>query len=594
MSLNRIQLADDEKHIEEQPVYHQKQQFKSNRTTLAKHVLFSIASLMVIGYLTFSGIPCGSYMSGTTESAKLSESLCPVGDTIRPQSYVDNKYTVDEIVSSPEYREYAIKNLEGAIRIPTVTHDDNKPPSESSLEWTEFPKFHKYLEETFPAVFKTFKVEKINEYGLLLTWTGSNKTLKPILFMGHQDVVPVEPVTLDDWTYPPFEGVHDETYIYGRGASDCKNTVISYFQGFDKLIKDGFEPKRSIVLSLGFDEEIGGPYGASSLAEHLFERYGADSFFAILDEGGASVLNVDGVPFATPAVGEKGNVGLEIELTTPGGHSSIPPEHTNIGIIAQLVSLVEATPFTPKISQQNPFLGNLQCFAKYTDSSVPYYLKNDVFKAPYDADSNARLVEYLSKDKVTKALISTTQAVDIIQGGVKSNALPEFTKIFINHRVSIDSSVQETIDKILFNVKAIAKDFDLGIYFFNDELVPKTNNGFFKVHHGPSLKPSKVSPLDNGSFDILRGTLKHILEDYTYPESTHPAIVSGSIMSGNTDTNKYWNLSDNIYRFSFSTLSNMIEAGFHTVNEKVKVKDFLEYTAFVYEYVRNIDEYNGN
>ncbi|KAH3688513.1 hypothetical protein WICPIJ_000503 [Wickerhamomyces pijperi] len=519
------------------------------------------------------------------------DSLCPVGDYLRPKAYLENKSLVESMVNSQEFRDYTIKNMEGAIRVPTETFDSNKQPSEDQSQWVQFPKFHAFLEGAFPKVHETFQVEKVNSHGLLLTLQGSNPNLKPMLFMAHQDVVPVDPQTLNLWDHPPFEGTHDDKWIYGRGASDCKNLIISYFQAFERLLHDGFKNERTFILSLGFDEEIEGMFGATALAKVLIERYGEDSFFAILDEGGASITQIDGVPFAFTPVAEKGNMAMMIELTTPGGHASLPPDHTNIGIMSKLVDLIEESPFTPILSAKNPVLNHLQCIAKYT-SKFPESYKKSIFKAGVDSAANNFVINFLSKISLAKFAIRTTQAIDVIRGGVKANALPEYSKVTINHRIALESSVKETIDKIVHNVEVIAKQFGLGLYSEGKEILPKTAKGAFQLSHGRLLEPSAISPLDNDSFNILRGTLKHILGDYVYPSSKEP-VVAGTLMPANTDTNKYWSLSENIYRFTYSSIVNFADAGIHTVNEKVLIDDVVRSSAFIYEYVRNLDEYSG-
>lgn len=80
---------------------------------------------------------------------------------------------------------------------------------------------------------KILTLEKVNTYGLLYTWQGSDTSLKPMLLMGHQggfhltqptslinivspslDVVPVDPLTVNQWKQPPFSGYYDgELYV---------------------------------------------------------------------------------------------------------------------------------------------------------------------------------------------------------------------------------------------------------------------------------------------------------------------------------------------------------------------------------------------
>ena len=125
----------------------------------------------------------------------------------------------------------------------------------------------------------------------------------------------------------------------------------------------GFEPSRTVVLSFGFDEEASGLFvcpfktrpfqgskhqackGAFELNKYLVAAFGQDSFAMLVDEGGMYIYLLlfasrsherhpdgfseqFGTPFAIPAIGEKGYFDTRLEVTTPGGHSSIPPEHT--------------------------------------------------------------------------------------------------------------------------------------------------------------------------------------------------------------------------------------------------------------------------
>ena len=122
-------------------------------------------------------------------------------------------------------------------------------------------------------------------YGLLYTWQGSDDKLKPLVLMAHQDVVPVPASTVDAWTHPPFSGHYDGRYIWGRGSSDCKNQLIAEMETVELLLAADFKPKRTIIMSFGFDEEISGRQGAGHLSKFLIDRYGEDSIAAIVDEG---------------------------------------------------------------------------------------------------------------------------------------------------------------------------------------------------------------------------------------------------------------------------------------------------------------------
>jgi Gly-Xaa carboxypeptidase len=68
--------------------------------------------------------------------------------------------------------------------------------------------------------------------------------------MAHQDVVPVNDETVSQWTHPPFSGHMDaEGWIWGRGTTDMKSTLIALLAAAERLIEEGFEPVRPLVFS---------------------------------------------------------------------------------------------------------------------------------------------------------------------------------------------------------------------------------------------------------------------------------------------------------------------------------------------------------
>ena len=103
-------------------------------------------------------------------------------------------------------------------------------------------------------------------YSLLYTWTGSNPAFDPILLMAHQDVVPVNAGTEGDWDAPPFSGEIKNGYVYGRGAIDDKSSMIGLFEALDALARDGFAPKRTVLVMLGHDEEVSGSGAEAGIA----------------------------------------------------------------------------------------------------------------------------------------------------------------------------------------------------------------------------------------------------------------------------------------------------------------------------------------
>jgi Gly-Xaa carboxypeptidase len=147
-------------------------------------------------------------------------------------------------------------------------------------------------------------LEKANTFGLLYSLEGTSSDLKPVVFAAHQDVVPAgDPAK---WTHSPFKAYFDGEYLWGRGASDCKNNLIGLLSVLEELLSQSWRPKRTVILAFGFDEEVGGTRGAAHISALLEKRYGRDGIDFILDEGGMGLEIFGDSVFALPAVAEKG------------------------------------------------------------------------------------------------------------------------------------------------------------------------------------------------------------------------------------------------------------------------------------------------
>lgn len=528
------------------------------------------------------------YLHGFIAQGGDTTDYCPIGQTVRPSALLRDNSSVEYIIHDPVFKEESIKKLVGAVQFPTVSFDG---ATLDSINGTQFAEFHKFLKREFPLLHKHLTLEKINTYGLLYTWQGSDPSLKPLLFTAHQDVVPVDKSTRDQWIHDPFEGHYDGENIWGRGSSDCKTMIIGEMQAVEQLLSVGFVPRRTVLLGYGFDEEIGGAMGAAHISRHLIDRYGNDGIYALVDEGGTAMAIIDDTVVAQPAVGEKGSLDIRISLTTPGGHSSVPPAHKNIGLTSKLISLIEDTPFPQIMEPTNPILKYLQCVAQHTDKFDSSF-KQSVFRSTWDPVAKSKVFQYLESIKELRPLVRTTQAVDIIHGGIKSNALPEFVAFDINHRISVESSVKATVDKIICNVLAIAQEYYLGVMHGDEELVPKTENGHFTITSAVGLEPAKVSPLDSEEWHLFAGSVKHIIEDYIFPNISRLAVIAPSLNSGNTDTAHYWSLTEHIYRYRLSTMHGITEGHTHSVNEHTTVNNHLYLVAFSYEYIRAVDEFS--
>ncbi|CAI5760689.1 unnamed protein product [Candida verbasci] len=538
-----------------------------------------------------------SQSTDTYFNFEVEKSLCQQYDYKYPKSFIDNNSVVLKIINDPFFRNQSALKLSKAVQIKTDTYDEDPLVEEDPKYWEDkFKPFHNYLKSTFPKIWNhpNITIETVNGWGLIVTWKGENKDLKPILLTAHQDVVPTQPSTLKDWTYPPYDGHYDGEKLWGRGSADCKNLLIGLLESGEELINFGFKPKRTVIYAFGFDEELGGERGAKYISQFLVDKYGKDSFYIVVDEGGQSIAYENGVLLALPGTGEKGATDIVIGLNTPGGHSSVPPNHTSIGIISKLISLIEDNPFESIFSPKNPTFHEWQCIAKYSNE-LPRHIKHAILNAEYSAISNKIARDYLSKQSlITKYLISTSSAIDIIHGGVKSNALPEYVEVLINHRIAIESTFKETLKSDISKVKTIADKFDLGIILNDDTIKNKTKNGYFTIKANSVLEPAPITPTTGKVWELFSGNIRHVYEQLAFKDPKSPyfnksVIVAPGIATGNTDTKYYWNLTNNIYRYR-PGLTTSVEAHAHGVDEHILFDSHLQIIAFYFEYLQMINE----
>ncbi|KAM0306266.1 hypothetical protein ACHAPM_000827 [Fusarium culmorum] len=101
-----------------------------------------------------------------------------------------------------------IDRLQSVVRLPTVCYNDMENFDEDE-RWEPFTKFADVLNNSYPNIHEYTTPDIINKFGLVYTLQGSDKDLQPILLTAHQDVVPVDQDTLDEWDYLFFGGYYD-------------------------------------------------------------------------------------------------------------------------------------------------------------------------------------------------------------------------------------------------------------------------------------------------------------------------------------------------------------------------------------------------
>lgn len=390
-------------------------------------------------------------------------------------------------------------------------------------------------------------LEKVNTLGLVYTIEGSDLSLKPTLLAAHQDVVPVPDAST--WTHPPFAAVYDGEWLWGRGASDDKNSLTALMSAVETLLShEDWEPKRTLILAFGFDEECSGYRGARAIGDFLTERYGDDGIAVILDEGGLGMQLVENdTLYALPAVMEKGHVDIWFELSVVGGHSSIPFPHTGIGIIAEVISKIEDNPYSPELLEDSPVHKHLQCLARHSPSFQPEITR--LVKAG-DLEGLAR--ELIQMHRGGRYMIQTSQSVDLIEGGQKINAMPEHVVLGVNYRVAPQNSIPEVQHNLVKTIQSVVDKFDLKVEAFegdkeyqvyasahasNSPVTPSERidyNGTLTLRASEKFEVTPTAPTDSEAWSTFAGTIRHVFEF-----ENGEVVPVGEIMTGNTDTRHY-------------------------------------------------------
>ncbi len=257
---------------------------------------------------------------------------------------------------------------------------------------------------------------------LLATWPGRDPALKPLVILGHIDVVEAKPA---DWQRDPFTPVVENGMLYGRGAVDMKYSAALAVASLVELRKQGFVPQRSIVLALTGDEETAMHNGSA-----ISDAY-ADAFMVLnIDGTGGPFDEKSGQPLFWSWDGsEKTYSDFKIEVTNPGGHSSAPRADNAIVQLATALTRIGAYKFS---AEQNDLTRTYWAKAAQFEGDAKLAAAMRTFAAnPQDEAAIATL--RASPSYVGK--VGTTCVPTLIAGGHAENALPQRASANINCRI---------------------------------------------------------------------------------------------------------------------------------------------------------------
>jgi len=421
-----------------------------------------------------------------------------------------------------------------AVRFRTISWQEGAAPGDVEASRQALVAFRDWIAASYPAFGAQATREIVNDYSLLYTWKGSDPSLAPYLLMSHMDVVPVAPGSEPEWRHPPFEGEIADGYVWGRGTMDTKAGIIGQLEAAEALARSGFRPRRTVMFAFGHDEESGGQ-GNARIAALLAERGQTLEF--VNDEGGVIATGaVPGIagPVAVVGVAEKGYLTLRLTAHSAGGHSSLPlpVAETAIGRLAHALGKIGRSPFDAHVDGvSREFLQQLAPHMGFTQRLA---IANLWLLEP-------AVVTSLSASPASAAILRTTIAPTIVEGGVKENVLPPAAVLTLNFRVH----PRDTTQSVMEHIRAVVDDPEIDI-----------------AVSGVRREASAISDMQGPQFALLRRTLERVKPG---------VIVAPNLLSAATDARHYETLTRNVFRMIPAELSADDLKGFHGTNERVPV-----------------------
>lgn len=313
---------------------------------------------------------------------------------------------------------------------------------------------------------------------------GSGKK-KPILIMGHTDVVSVDSTK---WVHPPFSATREGGYVYGRGAVDDKDNVVAALMVMIQLKRLNIALDRDVIFLAESGEEGNTSVGIEYMVNNHWAEIDAEYCFA---EGGG-VRRKDGkVVFAAIATTEKVPRGVKLVARGTAGHGSVPLQDNAVVHLSQAIAKIAAW--------QTPM--------RLNETTRSYFAKMAVISASADAARYTALVEgkgveavqeyFAAREPATYSMLRTSISPNIVKGGYLVNIIPSEAEASLDVRALPD----EDMTNLLAEMKRVINDSHVEIAATNRNV-------------RPAAAPSR---LDTEAFVTTESALKKIYNTVSIP-----------------------------------------------------------------------------
>src|SRR3954466_5335611 len=366
---------------------------------------------------------------------------------------------------------------------------------------------------------------------------------RPLLLLAHLDVVDAK---REDWTFDPFVFREQDGWFYGRGTSDDKGMASQFVANLIRLKQERFTPDRDLILALTADEEGGDFNGAEWLVENHRDLVGAE--FAINEGGGGTMRHGKYLTNEVQA-SEKVYQDFRLEVTNPGGHSSLPVKDNAIYHLSEGLARLAKFDFPVQLNEVTRAYFERSAQVE-SDPKVAADMRA-VQKSTPDLAAAGRLSAQLP---YWNSMMRTTCVATMLSAGHATNALPQLATANVNCRILPGVSPNSVRDKLA----EVFADPKIKVEFVGD------------------ATPSKPSPLRPDVMSVVESLTKEMFPG---------AIVVPVMSTGATDGLYLRNGEVPTYGID-ATFGDIDDVRAHGKDERVGVKQFFEGLEFQYRLIK--------
>ena len=376
-----------------------------------------------------------------------------------------------------------------------------------------------------------------------------NGRKKPVLILGHTDVVTVDP---KKWTFPPFGGTVDGGYVYGRGTVDDKDNLVAGLMLVLQLHRSKAALDRDVILLAEAGEEGAPDVGAQFMADSHFDAIDAEFCLA---EGGGVVRRGGKVVQANVGTTEKEPRPVEIIVTGPAGHGSVPNQNSAVLGVAAAVGKVGAWKPPLRLNETTA-----SYFKRLTTMVEPAVAQHYRALLNPDPKVHGPAEEWMLVNEPQHWSMTHTSLVPtIMTTGFRYNVIPSEAKATFDVRLHPDEDQEKFLDQI----RTVINDPKVEVRWARDR-----------------YRPAGGSRLNTEAFTVLEAQIKKHYDTVALP----------TMGTGATDMSNIRAKGPQCYGIGPALDSEDGQKGFsaHSDQERILVDELHRFVRFQYDVVMDL------